>query len=557
MSGAIPYIEEKTISVTDVLNSIKEIIYVADVNGNVVSLYGNPFLKNGINSDNYLNRIITEVFEKDENRIHTSSHRRCINGESFMYEWELNIDSKTYFFQTSLSPIVNSQSEISGITGIIRNISREKALNRFHREIELMFRTLTNAAKSAIISVNENSEIEYCNPATEHLFDYDKNELLGQNFQVLFFKGSESFVSGKSDSTNYDEKILNANNTELIGLKKTGEKIPIECSSSTYEILNIRHRVIIIQDISERKLVEKQRNSYQQKLEKKNKEIAEALEYSTKMQNQLVQSEKMASLGALISGIAHEINNPLAFVASNLNRFQEYFTDLFDLLARWKNLQESIAQSNLFNKELEDINSFEKKIDYEFIVSDCKELLKHNFEGIERIKNIVMQLRGFSHISENNAVEADINRAIEETLTIVWNELKYKATVTKNYGDIPLVQCHLGEIKQVFVNLLVNAAQAIEKKGTITIETYKENTNVIIKISDTGIGMNQELKRKIFDPFFTTKEVGKGTGLGLWISMSLIQKHNGNIAVESEEGKGTTIKIILPIETEIEEEIQA
>lgn len=547
MSGALPYIEEKTISVIDVLNSIKEIIYVADVNGKIVSLYGTPFLKNGINGDNYLNKILIEVFEKDENHIHTSSHNRCLNGESFMYEWELKINSKTYYFQTSLSPIVNNESDITGITGIIRNISRDKALNRFHREIELMFRTLTNAAKSAIISLNENSEIEYCNPATEKLFEYEKNQLLGRNIQILFCE--------KSDCLNDNEKILNANNTELIGIKKTGKKIPIECSSSSYEILNIRHRVIIIQDISERKLVETQRNSYQQKLEKKNKEIAEALDYSKKMQNQLVQSEKMASLGALISGIAHEINNPLAYVASNLNRFKEYFTDIFALLARWKNLQESITESKQFNQELEEINTFEGKIDYEFIVADCQELLKHNFEGIERIKNIVMQLRGFSHISENNAVEADINKAIEETLTIVWNELKYKATLSKHYGNIPLVQCHIGEIKQVFVNLLVNAAHAIEKKGVITIESYEEGTNVIIKISDTGIGMSPELKRKIFDPFFTTKEVGKGTGLGLWISMSLIQKHNGNISVESEEGKGTTFKLTLPIETEKEEEI--
>lgn len=541
-------IDDKTISLSDVLNSVREIIYVTDQEGKLVSIYGNEIVKTGIGNSNHLGKLISEIFEFDENHIHTSSHRRCLNGESFSFEWELNFNSKTYYYKTFLSPIQNDRSEIIGITGMIRNISKEKALNRLHEEIEMMFRTLTNAAKSAIVSVNEIGAIEYCNPATGKLFEYEQNELLGKEFSILFYNEDLTSDTAANGKIKIDQKFCNTLSSELKGLKKSGEHFPIECYISPYDILNIRHRVIIIQDISARKLLEEQRKSYQKNLEKKNKEIQDALEYTKKMQNQLVQSEKMASLGALISGIAHEINNPLAFVASNLNRFDEYFSDLFILLDKWKSFEPALQKSKQCLAKLDEIDALEKTMDYEFMVSDCKELMKHNFEGIDRIKKIVMQLRGFAHISDDHAIDVDINKAIDETLTIVWNEIKYKSTVKKIYGDIPHVQCHSGEIKQIFVNLLVNAAHAIETKGEIKIGTFNDVDNVIIKISDTGKGMSDEIKRKIFDPFFTTKAVGEGTGLGLWICMSLIQKHNGKLEVESQEGIGTTFTITLPIE---------
>ena len=550
MNQESTYTENKTISLTEILNSINEIIYVADQNGTLVNIYGKEAVEPGIKNRNYLSKLVSEIFENDENHIHTSSHHRCLNGESFSYEWELKFNSKTYYYQTLLTPIENNRTKVTGITGVVRNISREKALNRYHQEIELMFKTLTNAAKSAIISVNEEGQIEYCNPVTERMFGYEHNELLGQEFLILFHKEDTIFGNDKDNRVIFNKELSSVENIELLGVKKDGKKIPIECHISLYEIINIKHRVVIIQDISERKLVEEQRKSYQKNLEKKNKEIQDALEYTKKVQDQLVQSEKMASLGALISGIAHEINNPLAFVSSNHNRFGEYFSDLFDLLDKWKDLGFNMKDSDQFSAELSEINLLEEKIDYKFIKDDCEELLKHNFEGIDRIKNIVLQLRGFSHVSDDNAIEVDINKAIEETLTIVWNELKYKATIKKYYGKLPLVQCQAGEIKQIFVNLLVNASHAIETRGEIIIETCRDDTNVIIKISDTGKGMSAEIKRKIFDPFFTTKDVGEGTGLGLWICMSIIQKHHGKLEVESKEGKGSTFKITLPIEFE-------
>lgn len=553
MNQDVAYTTSKTVSPLEVLNSLDDIIYVSDMNGELLNLYGLEFVRSRLKSNSYLNRLLSEIFNGDESSIHSTAHKRCLQGERLSYEWNIIFISKTYCFKTSLTPIVGSDLSISAVMGVVQNISKEKALDKHYHEIELMFKTLTNAAKSAIISVNEDGAIEYCNPATLKLFEYEYKELHGKKIPMLLYSEESGFNVEEKGKFKVAQNFVAVKNVELNGITRSGKKIPIELSISPYDVSNIRHHVIIIQDIKERKLVEAQRISYQNDLEKKNREIHDALEKTKRMQNQLVQSEKMASLGALIAGIGHEINNPLAFVSSNLNRFEEYFSDLFSLVEKWKTLEQQLKNANQFTDELNSIDSFEDKIDFKFIKSDCEELMKHNLEGIDRIKKIVLQLRGFSHMSDSNAMDADINLAIDETLTLIWNELKYKTNVIKNYGNIPPVVCQINEIKQIFMNLLVNASQAIETKGDITIETLQEDDNVIIKISDTGKGMNPEIKRKVFDPFFTTKEIGKGTGLGLWICMSIIQKHRGNIEVESQEGKGSTFKITLPVSCELNE----
>ena len=541
------YATDKAVSAVEVLNALNDTIYVVDLNGDLVNLYGREYLKMGVKAGNFLSRLISEIFVDDENNIHSISYRRCLNGESFSYEWKMNFNAGTYFFRTFITPIRDNDSTISAVMGVVHNISREKALDKQYREIEFMFKTLTNAAKSSIISVNEKGVIEYCNPATLNLFKYEYGELIGIKFIKLLSADKRIFDDDEKGHSVIAPNFTGIKNIEMTVMTKIGREVPIELSISPYNVSNIKHHVIIIQDISERKLVEEQRISYQNNLEKKNREVFDALEKTKRMQNQLVQSEKLASLGALISGIGHEINNPLAFVSSNLNRFGEYFSDLFSLIEKWKTFEEELKEADQFADELKEIDTFEDQIDFQFIKSDYEELMKHNLEGIDRIKKIVLQLRGFSHMSDDNAIDSNINRAIEETLTLIWNELKYKATVVKNFGDIPLVACHISEIKQIFMNLLVNASHAIEKKGEIIIETLKDEDNVIIKISDNGKGMSAGIRRKIFDPFFTTKPIGKGTGLGLWICMSIIQKHRGNIDVESQEGKGSTFKITLPI----------
>ena len=290
---------------------------------------------------------------------------------------------------------------------------------------------------------------------------------------------------------------------------------------------------------------------------KKNQKLVDALKRLKDTQAQILQSEKMASIGQLAAGVAHEINNPTGFVSSNLKSLLDYQHDINGLLGEYRRLitglKEIIMKKGFpssIARQVERIKDLEEEIDADFILADILDLIGDCREGTERIKKIVLDLKDFAHPGEDIMQVADINYGIESTLNVVWNELKYKATVTKDYGDLPPIKCYSQQLNQVFMNLLVNAAQAIEKEGKITISTRVLDGCVEIKIGDTGSGIPKDNLSKIFDPFFTTKDVGKGTGLGLNMAYNIIRKHKGSIDVESEVGKGTVFAVRIPMDPE-------
>jgi PAS domain S-box-containing protein len=260
-------------------------------------------------------------------------------------------------------------------------------------------------------------------------------------------------------------------------------------------------------------------------------------------QNQLLQSEKMASIGQLAAGVAHEINNPIGYVNSNLGSLDKYIQSLFDLVAAYEQAESAIADGEALSR----VQAAKRGADLEFLREDVVALLSESREGITRVKKIVQDLKDFSHVDESEWQIADLHQGLESTLNIVWNEIKYKAEVVKVYVDLPEVECLPSQLNQVFMNLLVNAAHAIEVRGTITLRTGVEGEEVWVEIADTGKGIAPENLNRIFDPFFTTKPVGKGTGLGLSLSYSIVQRHHGRIEVTSVAGKGTTFRICLPV----------
>ena len=265
-------------------------------------------------------------------------------------------------------------------------------------------------------------------------------------------------------------------------------------------------------------------------------------------QVQLIQSEKMASLGQLAAGIAHEINNPTGFILSNLNTLSEYVKVFKKLLEQYASLFDALEKGKSNDKVFSEIAQTRKDPGLEYILNDIDALFKETRMGADRVKDIIGGLRSFAHADETKMVEADINSCIENTLKIVWSEMKYKCEVRKDLKKLPLIRCHPGQLNQVFMNILMNAIQAIpDEGGLVTIETKAEKTGITVKISDTGVGISRENLSKIFDPFFTTKSVGKGTGLGLSISHGIIKRHAGTIEVESEILKGTTFTVRLPI----------
>ena len=264
------------------------------------------------------------------------------------------------------------------------------------------------------------------------------------------------------------------------------------------------------------------------------------------VQRQLLQADRMASIGQLAAGVAHEINNPIGYIQSNLGTLRDYVASLFRLIHAQEAVLHALRASD--PEQLQQLDEIRTQIDFEFLSQDLPTLLAESQEGIARVRKIIQDLREFSRAGHSESwTVTDIHAGIDSTVNIVWNDLKYKVELLKRYGDVPPVECLPSQLNQVFLNILVNAGHAIEQRGQITIATRADAHNAYVEISDTGKGIAEDHLARVFEPFFTTKPIGKGTGLGLSISYGIIKKHNGEIDVRSELGVGTTFLITLPL----------
>jgi signal transduction histidine kinase len=286
------------------------------------------------------------------------------------------------------------------------------------------------------------------------------------------------------------------------------------------------------------------RQQARDELQRKSEEQHALIEKLEQAHNQLLQSEKMASIGQLAAGVAHEINNPIGFVSSNLRSLRAYVDGLFDIIATYERHEAALGIP-----ARQEILQCRKQHEFEYLQSDVIELLDESADGAQRVKQIVQDLKDFSHVGEPDWQFADLHKGLESTINIAHNEIKYVAEITRNYGVIPDVECLASQLNQVFMNILVNAAHANKDgRGHIGIRTaLLDESQVCVEISDDGVGIPPENLTRIFDPFFTTKPVGKGTGLGLSLSYGIVAKHNGRIDVTSEVGVGTTFRVVLPI----------
>jgi signal transduction histidine kinase len=277
----------------------------------------------------------------------------------------------------------------------------------------------------------------------------------------------------------------------------------------------------------------------------------------TQLQRQVLQAEKMASIGQLAAGVAHEINNPMGFIHANLFQMAEYVADLRRVFSSVDELRKAVAYGGPGEvKEAAgrlDTTAEESQVD--FLLADLAKAIRESQEGSERIRHIVQDLRDFSHLDTGERGLADINQCLDSTANIVWPMMKHLVVLEKDYSELPRVACYPMQLKQVFMNLLVNAFQAIEEKiggrsetGLIRLRTEVRGDSVLISVSDTGIGIPPENLGRIFDPFFTTKKVGVGTGLGLSSSYSIVRRNGGLITVESEPGRGSTFQVRLRID---------
>ncbi len=412
---------------------------------------------------------------------------------------------------------------------IIRDISQREAVALALAQSEARFRSLIELAAVGLAEMTPDHRWLEVNPALCEILGYEREGLLQKSWEELVHPEDlpresalcRELLAGEREEYKLPLRFIHAGGSTVWG----------NVAVRSMDDARGRHAslVLIVHDITSLIQQEEQLREALERQIELNHRLEEA-------QSQLLQSEKMASIGQLAAGVAHEINNPVGFVSSNLGTLKTYLDDLMAII-------DAALARNGNDPELRTLLAAR---DFPFLREDAPALVAESLDGIARVKKIVQDLKDFSRVGEADWQWADLHQGLESTLNIVWNEIKYKARVDKHYGDLPRIWCLPSQLNQVFMNLLVNAAHAIERQGVITLRSGTSPDGVWVEVEDTGHGIAPEHLGKIFDPFFTTKPVGQGTGLGLSLAFSIVRKHGGHIEVHSEPGQGTRFRVWLP-----------
>ena len=463
-------------------------------------------------------------------------------------DWFRRADGSLFPVDYSSTPLQEGD-RITGAVVTFRDISERRRSEEVLRESEERLRTILDSIKAGILLIDaETHRIVDANPAACQMFGSGQEDIVGSACHQYVCPAAE----GRCPITDLGQTV---DNSERVLLTAGGGQAPILKTVAPVSINGRPHLLESFIDISEQKRAEEDlrrlNENLEQIVEERTAEIRQTLEQLKQAQAQLLQSEKMASIGQLAAGVAHEINNPVGFVSSNLGTLAEYAQGLRQLLEAYGQLESRLSDSDQegIAAAREAIAGLKDDLGLDFVLEDLDSLVAESREGTQRVRKIVQNLKEFAHVDREEKSLANLNDGLESTLNIVWNELKYKAEVEKSYGELPEIECYPQELNQVFTNILVNASQAIEERGTITIRSFVEDACVCVAIADTGKGMSAEVRERIFEPFFTTKEVGKGTGLGLSMAYNIVHKHDGDIRIDSQEGVGTTFTIAIPIHT--------
>ncbi len=455
----------------------------------------------------------------------------------------------------SITPIKQNSGEITNYLAIKEDVTEQNMTQNRLKESEERFRNLFEESQDMIYICSPDDTILNINSAGVDMLGYPgKPALLKENMKNLY--QDESLWNNKIDILSYTKGMKEL---ETVMIRQNGSAIFVtESINAVYdadkELVALRGFVRDVSDTVRRR----------KELEATNAELKEANLRIQKTQSQLIQQEKLASIGNLAAGIAHELNNPLGFVSSNFMTLQKYMNLFIEYINIWSQINRESLSPDQKRAIADQAAAFYRDRQMDFILKDLGDLFSESEDGLRRMNSIVENMRSFSRIDHSgSAALYDINQGIENTLIVARNEIKYVADVRKELAPIESFMCRGDQINQVLLNIVVNAAQAIKEqarqdRGTIIIRSRQEQDDIVCEIQDDGPGIPPEIQNKIFDPFFTTKPVGKGTGLGLNISYDIVvNKHKGLLSVDSEPGKGSLFTIRIPRKPAEKEEMTA
>ncbi|MFA6970799.1 MAG: PAS domain S-box protein [Gallionella sp.] len=477
--------------------------------------------------------------------------------------------------ETNGVPIIDKNGKLCGYRGVDRDITERKRAEEFIRINQARFSAIFNQSPLGIALIDSlTGKINEVNPkfaeiagkTVEQMASIDWVSITHPDDVQKDLDNMALLNAGKIPGFRMEKRYLRPDGSIVwismtIAPIREGEDISphhlcmIEDITERKQVENEiqemlkaadRSRQIMLNMIEDQKLAEAQMVAQYGRAKKINAQLMETNQKLEQAQNQLFQSEKMAAIGLLAAGVAHEINNPIGYVNSNLGTLEKYLGHFFSIMDKYEAAEVPLGVDNPLFQEL---RQYKEKINLNRIRKDTQSLIAESQQGLERIKKIILDLKEFSHSDiKNQWVLADVHQGLDSTLNVVWNELKYKCEIVKEYGVLPKIYCLPSELNQVFMNLLVNAGQAIDVRGTITLRTGQQGDRIWVEVRDTGQGILPENITHLFDPFFTTKPVGQGTGLGLSVSYRIVEKHHGEIEVHSEVGKGSTFRVWLPVQ---------
>jgi two-component system NtrC family sensor kinase len=448
--------------------------------------------------------------------------------------WYENIGGKRRYIYFEATPVRNSSNEIIAAVETIEDITDGKLAQEAAVFYSLFLREVMDAIPDPVFYKNTEGVYLGCNAAFRNFFGKTEEDIIGRTLlDIMTEKYSE--LSIQMDKSILDSLSSIRFETELMrgdGMVRSALVSKAPFSNPDGSIAGI---VGVFVDITEQKVVEAELLKSRMELEANHLKM----KY---VQLQVFQQEKMASIGQLAAGVAHEINNPMGFITSNLITLKKYL----ERLVEYTNSADTAIESCGGNSE--QLKELRKQLKIGYITTDSSQLIAESEEGAGRVRRIVQDLMSFSRVDKAESILANLNESLETTINIAWNEIRYITSVNREFGDIPEIQSFPQQLNQVFLNLLLNAAHAMEgREGSITVRTWREGEHVFVSVADSGCGIPDNIRQRVFEPFFTTKEVGRGTGLGLSISYDIVRKHGGEIRVESEIWKGTTFTVKLPI----------
>ncbi len=474
-----------------------------------------------------------KVYERPEtwtDAIHDEDRERALGvfersrkGESTDTDYRVvRPDGSIRWIRNRTFPVFDAGGNFVRIVGIAEDITErrraEELLLKSQQRSHLLFTTIP--VPIWVYDLDTLQFLEVNDAAVAH-YGYSRSEFLDMKVTDIQPRPEIAAPAGDHQAHRNAEPNTGPCQHRL----KDGRTIDVNVSSHTIDFAGRKAVLVVAQDVTEQR----------------------------RLELELRHSQKLEAVGSLAAGIAHEINTPIQFVGDNVRFLEEAFSGLARLIAKYQGAKPGTEDAELW----EDLRRMEEAVDLPYLNEEVPKAVRETLDGIERVATIVRALKDFAHPDRSEKVAADLNKALESTLVVARNELKYVAEVETDFAELPLVPCHLGDLNQVFLNLLVNAAQAVEevvkstgKKGRIRVATRQDGNDVTVTIGDTGCGIPPEIRAKIFDPFFTTKEVGRGTGQGLAIARSIVvEKHGGTLTFESEVGHGTAFVVRLPLES--------